>query len=312
MFRANLVDGGQGIFMGNKAGHISIADTTGAYQLFRGTPALSHNGKVAFLSDAKTGAVGYFRGSNPDHDFIYGNPDFDEIGDVAINNQGMVAFKARLKSGREQRRQVFLGDGGGPPKAVPESAHSHVGVPYLNDQGAVVFSTGAQVFMSDGTTTTSILKKDTEYFLFHRPVINDEGLILVQASRNLQDDRMEKQLLLIDKHERMVMASTEGPYAEFYGAHSLNNKGQIAFSALLDSGIAGIFIGPDPETDTIIRQGDELEGSRILDGPVLSNHGLNDEGVIVFFARLEDESEGIFVARPHNLTVASVSNDEHS
>ena len=300
MFRANLVEGGQGIFMGNEAGQISIADTTGAFQLFRGTPALSQNGKVVFLSDAKSGAIGYFRGSNPDHDFVYGNPDFEDIGDVAINNQGMVAFKARLKSGREKRRQVFIGNGGAAPKAVPESAHSHVGVPYLNDNGAVVFSTGAQVFMSDGTVTISILKKDKEYFLFHRPVINDAGVILVQASLNTKDEGMEKQLVLVEKGERTVIASTEGPYAEFFSAHSLNNKGQIAFSALLDSGIAGIFTGSDPATDTVIRQGDELAGSRILQGPVLSNHALNDEGVIVFFARLEDESEGIFLAKPRD------------
>jgi len=312
MFRAKLPDGGQGIFMGNKAGHISIADTTGAYHLFRGTPALSQNGKVVFLSDAKTGAIGYFRGSNPDHDFIYGNPDFDEIGDMAINNQGMVAFKARLKSGREQRRQVFLGNGGEPPRAVPESAHSQVGVPYLNDRGAVVFSTGAQVFMSDGTTTLSILKKDKEYFLFHRPVINDEGVIVVQASFKTQDEQTAKQLLAIDKDQRTVLASTEGPYAEFYGAHSLNNKGQVAFSALLDSGLTGIFIGPDPATDTIIRQGDEIGESRILEGPVLSNHGLNDDGIIVFFARLEDDSEGIFLAKPEGFSGVDKSIEEDS
>jgi len=309
IFRANLKEGGQGIFMGNEAGQISIADTMGEYQLFRGTPALSHNGKVLFQSDAKSGVVGYFRGSNPDHDFVYGNPDFDNIGEVAINNKGTVAFKARKKSGREKRRQVFLGTGG-KPKAVPKSAHSQVGVPYLNDRGAVVFSTGSQVFMSDGTTTLSILKKDKENFLFHRPVINDEGMILVQVSRRGQGDHMEKNLVLIDKGEQTVMANTESQYAEFFGAHALNNNGQIAFSALLDSGIAGIFTGPDPVHDTVILQGDELAGSRILEGPILSNHSLNDNGVIVFFARLEDDSEGIFLAKPQDNSLVSVFSDE--
>ncbi|MEC4674733.1 MAG: choice-of-anchor tandem repeat NxxGxxAF-containing protein [Nitrospirota bacterium] len=309
IFRANLIDGGQGIFMGNEAGQISIADTTGEYQLFRGTPALSHNGKVLFQSDAKSGVVGYFRGSNPEHDFVYGNPEFENIGEVAINNNGMVAFKARRKSGREKRRQVFLGTGG-TPKAVPESAHSQVGVPDLNDRGAVVFSTGAQVFMSDGTTTLSILKKDKKNFLFHRPVINDEGSILVQVSLRVQDAQMGKKLVLVDKGKQTVLASTETQYAEFFGAHSLNNHGQIAFSALLDSGITGIFTGPDPVHDTVILQGDELAGSRILEGPVLSNHSLNDDGVIVFFARLEDDSEGIFLAKPQDASFASVLSDE--
>jgi hypothetical protein len=89
-------------------------------------------------------------------------------------------------------------------------------------------------------------------------------------------------------------------------SHAVNNHGHVVFSAVLDSGLSGLLVGPNPETDIVIKQGDQLFGTRIVEGPVLSNRGFNDAGQIVFYARLEDGTEGIYRADPTTPPAAGV------
>lgn len=297
LFRANLVGGGQGIFKANGSITTQIANTTEKFENFRGTPAVSDNGHIVFYGSRPGGEFGYSRATDVTGDFLYSNKDFADLGDLVINNGGTLAFKGTRAKGRKQRRQIFLGNGGR-PVPIPDSQNNQVGMLSLNNHGQVAFSTGRKVYVSDGETTTLLTDGDKEYFLFYRPVINDHGMVVVQTASELAEGRIDKHLLAIVDGEVRMLASTQRPFLDLLSAHAVNNHGHVVFSAVLDSGIIGLFGGPNPATDTIIKQGDTLLGTRIVEGPVFSNRGYNDAGQIVFYARLEDGTEGIYRADP--------------
>jgi len=99
-----------------------------------------------------------------------------------------------------------------------------------------------------------------------------------------------------------VVADTSGAFQSFgfffgFTAPALNNNGEVAFLADLDSGGSGIFVGPDPVADRVIGTGDTLDGSTVSNLR-FCDEGLNDSGQLVFQATFNDPSvpEGVRVA----------------
>jgi hypothetical protein len=82
---------------------------------------------------------------------------------------------------------------------------------------------------------------------------------------------------------------------------AVNNHRDVVFYALAQQSsgqsIAGLYTGPDPETDFVIRTGDRLFGSIVLHVQVAAG-ALNDSGTIVFYYYCEDRASGIAVAIP--------------
>ena len=300
LFVADLAGGGQGIFVGDGVSLNRIADTSGDFEEFGRSPAMSRNGNLAFFTTLDSGEMGYFRGPNPARDLIYGSHLFSNFGDIVVNNQGTVVFKAKKLKGFKKNRQIFLGNGG-KPREIPQSAHSQAGFPSINNLGQVAFSIGDRVFVSNGRTTTIIAETQDPMFLFYRPVINDKGMVIVQTASEGWAKRIEKRIVAIDGERMTTLVSTDGHFREFFSAHAVNNEGQIVFSAILDTGEEGLFTGPFPVTDKVIMRGDELFGARITDELGISNQSLNDAGQVAFFARHEDGTQGIYRADPRTL-----------
>ena len=99
-----------------------------------------------------------------------------------------------------------------------------------------------------------------------------------------------------------VVADTSGPFQSFgfffgFTPPALNNNGEVAFFADLDSGGSGIFVGPDPVADRVIGTGDTLDGSTVTNLR-FCDEGLNNSGQLAFQATLNDPSvpEGVRVA----------------
>ena len=86
------------------------------------------------------------------------------------------------------------------------------------------------------------------------------------------------------------VADSDGPYTSFGDAPVLNEDGDVAFVALLDSGVQGIFSGPDPGTDTIAD--DEGPYGSPLDRP-----SINRDGTVAFRAYLDPTPEDILGGR---------------
>ena len=85
-----------------------------------------------------------------------------------------------------------------------------------------------------------------------------------------------------------TVADTRGPFSSFgFRPPSLNNEGDVAFLADLDTGGSGIFVGLDPVEDRVISTGDTLDGATIQN-LTFCEEGLSDSGELAFVATLED------------------------
>lgn len=89
---------------------------------------------------------------------------------------------------------------------------------------------------------------------------------------------------------------------EFGGAFSpnINDNNNIAFWGSDQSGVTGIWVGPDIQNDKVIKVGDPLDGS-IVSALALNPgnaHYFNNAGQVVFVAELENGLIGIYLANP--------------
>ena len=117
------------------------------------------------------------------------------------------------------------------------------------------------------------------------------------------NDRAGEELVTGNGGPLTVVANTSGPFQSFgftfvgFTPPALNNNGDVAFFADLDSGGSGIFTGPNPITDRVIGTGDTLDGSTVTNIR-FCDEGLNDSGQLAFQATFNDPSvpEGVRVA----------------
>jgi hypothetical protein len=94
-----------------------------------------------------------------------------------------------------------------------------------------------------------------------------------------------------------VVAQDGTVFSSFDSAPAINTYGGVAFAATLAGGTGGIFTGSDVPSDTVIAAGDALDGARVTELHFF-RQGLNDNGQVAFFARLDNGTSGIFRADP--------------
>jgi len=92
-----------------------------------------------------------------------------------------------------------------------------------------------------------------------------------------------------------MIVDNSGPFAGL-GRPLINNQGDVAFPAILDSEIQGIYTGPDPLANVVIDNNEPLFGSQIL--TFAFTGGLNDAGQIAFTAFMEGGRKVIVRADP--------------
>lgn len=127
------------------------------------------------------------------------------------------------------------------------------------------------------------------------PVLNDSGTVVYSAI--LDDGRSRIFRYETGTTTQIAEGSPTGVFSSVEFSPSLNNQGQIAFMARLANGDDGIFIGPNPLTDAVIKEGDLLDGSTVVTLS-MSQNALNDSGQIVFTATLLDNRQGVYVFTP--------------
>lgn len=79
------------------------------------------------------------------------------------------------------------------------------------------------------------------------------------------------------------IADSEGAFTGFGGAPVINNKGEVAFAASLDSGVRGIFFGRSPISDTIVDDTGPYDG--------FAFPAINNEGGVAFRAFVDSSEE---------------------
>jgi hypothetical protein len=308
-------DGGpviQGIYRANANGKklTTIAEFGGpghGFDFLGQIPSINDQGQVSFAVSqfserdfVETQSVMLGSGKKPTTIATTAG-DFQRFGfEPSVNNSGVVAFKAQLDNFDQG---LFSGQDGKRANITTHylssnSQFSEFGTlsrPSINNLGDIAFeesvdSGGSGIFVTQGGGFETIAEPDPNVNV-GRPNLNDSGTV---AFHRFFNDRAGEELVSGDGGPLTVIADTNGPFQSFgfyfgFVPPALNNNGDVAFLAELDTGGSGIFVGPDPVGDRVIGTGDMLDGSTITNLR-FCDEGLNDSGQLAFQATFDDPS----------------------
>jgi hypothetical protein len=94
-----------------------------------------------------------------------------------------------------------------------------------------------------------------------------------------------------------IAALSGTSYSSFGAFTSIAPNGGVVFAANLVGGGQGIFTGSDPVANHVIRTGDILNGSTVVN-VALANRAINGAGQIAFQVTLADGRQAVFIATP--------------
>ena len=301
-FRALLDSGPQAIFSssGGAATTIAVAPSSTDF----GAPSINNNGSVAFVSS------GMLLGS--EKKVVVGNGGalttiasntgtFDDFGSILVptifRNSGTVAFAARMD---DNTRSIFTGAGGTATLVVDSTGpFQTLDDPTVNNLGVFAFAggmdgTGQGIFRGSAGSFITIANTLGSFNGFSAlPTLTDAGTVMFQAGL----DGGGAGIFTGTGGATTTIADTSGAYGGF-GNHVMNNHGTLAFVASMDGFInPGIFTGPNPLTDSIVKYGDAFDGS-FLETFFLTRGAMNDAGQFVFHAQLFDDRQVLVLATP--------------
>jgi hypothetical protein len=293
-FRATRNSGITGIFLGTGGRLTTIADQNDGFGFIGFHPSINNQGQVSFAAGVQTGGEAIMRGDANGLTTIASTEDgpFNFFGfNTSINNAGAVAFKDEglFVGNGEQIETRYLGSssrfGGDDSRPSINDAGQVAFFEYLDDggQGIFVSSDGSFITIADDSGPIDF---PTE------PTINAAGVVIFLAFL----DNAQEAIFTGSGGPLTTVVDSTGPFRFFgFGGPALNDQGQAAFSASLDTDEQGLFIGPDPVADRVIGTGDALDGSTVTN-VVFCREGLNNRGQLAFQAQLADERTVIFRA----------------
>jgi hypothetical protein len=219
--------------------------------------------------------------------------DFDAfgLGDPVINARGTVAFTAFRRSVGGQA--VLALDRG---QVTTIATHMRAILTLdINQRGQVLALTdpglppSSTLVVGDGRTTR--IAADARALLgggfFLQAVINDRGTVAFSAFLGESGRR----IYLADPQGGLrTVITTDGPF-EFLALGGLTNSGTPVFTASLDAGGTGVFVGPDPVADKVIATGDTLDGATVLQASVAD---VNASGQILLWVTFEDGTVALY------------------
>jgi hypothetical protein len=309
----------QGIYRANADGKprlTTIAEFGDGFDFLGQIPSINDLGQVAFaVRDFSnrdfTETHSIMRGDGRKPVTIASSADgFNTFGfEPTVNNDGVVAFKGQLTNFDQG---LFSGRGGRESTITTHylastSQFSEFGTlsrPSINDLGPIgfeeqvdeVFASG--IFVTEGDGFRTIAAPDPNVIV-GRPNLNNAG---TAAFHRFFNDRAGEELMTGNGGPLTTIADTSGLFQSFgfflgFVPPALNDSGDVAFLADLDTGGSGIFVGPDPVADRVIQTGDTLDGS-IVKNLRFCDDGLNNAGQLAFQATFDDPNvpEGIRVA----------------
>lgn len=225
----------------------------------------------------------------------------------SINNQGTVAFRARLDVGGEG---IFTGSGG-QTKTITTSSNfpSSISpvvfsIPSINDSGRVAFTAARQrlegnafigLFTGNGGSLTTIATS-SPFSSLGFVSMNDSGKVAFNGRQSI----IGNGIFTGSGGSITPIANSSGKYANL-SSLSINNSSKVAFAASLDDTSSGIFIGSGGSITTIAN----TKGSfRYFVGA-----SINNEGAVASRAGLQEQtSERIIIVRSDTVTTVAESN----
>ena len=223
---------------------------------------------------------------------------------ASINSGGTVAFTASLDSGGGG---YFASTGGIVTPLFLSSLSLGTSFSFaMNDAGTLGFRatkpdniTGI-VTLNGGSVTTIVDSTGPFNYFGSAPSLNGVGRVAFAAGVNGRDGGVFG-IYSGNGGALTTIADLAGPFS-YLGDFdtylpSINASGMVAFSAGLDAGGGGVFIGNGTITSEVIQAGDPLFGSTVLGAGVFPR-SLNDAGQVAFYYELANGTTGIAIANP--------------
>ena len=301
-FSSRLTLGGNGVFRGNGGPLTNIALSSDPIFLGVGGASINAAGTVAFAALLETGGEGVFTGNGGAATPIALTSELNAliVGNPVINDAGTVGFQVTFT---DSSRGILTRNGGSTATIALESGpifSSLGGNLSINSAGTVAFVGGLDsgpgqggAFTGSGGSTTTIVFGE---FPGTTVSINDAGRVAFPLGGAIFSG---------NGGSTTTIADTSGPFSQLGFNPSINNLGTVAFWAALDGGSgSGVYVGPDPLADKVIRTGDSLFGgsvsrlSMVNGGDLFGNVDINDLGQVAFHYELVNGRQGIAVATP--------------
>ena len=296
--------GTNGIWTGNGAAPTNIISNDSNTNI--GGPAIINNsGQVAFFGDIGTsGGLWINTGGNAGtNSNLINSPAFGAIqGQAAINDSGTSA--AYVQPAGFTTEGIYTSNG------IPSALISQPIItglhhsPDINATGNVAYANkdangNVGIFVNNGTNVQVVdvlgnglglqtgatadiqtpRMNDGDDVVFHGRLTGGDSGIFVEIGGTVAN-----------------VALTGAQFTGFDFTAAINNGDEVAFAANA-LGQRGIYTGGDALADKVIQTGDTLFGLSVLDID-FGSFGLNDNGQIVFWARLDDGSQAIVRADP--------------
>ena len=293
---------------------------------FNGLPVLNDAGQVAFISGFYGDHI-YVGSGGPLTTIVAGTPQSSPLapnGRIDINDAGYVAFQAM--SNLTPGFGDIVASNGVTTKIIYHDApgvqqHATNNSPAINNAGYVAFYHGdEQIAYGNGSTTTDVgssngigpLISDSNQVVYGDEVLQPNPSIRTNGGKLLLSG-----LPAHDMNRLGHVAYVSGNSVRVINADGTNNHFVMDVSGYHDVGVSindldhvvisageagnfnsgGVFTGPDPVTDAVIRPGDSLFGSVVVTAGA-GRHANNDSGSVVFRALLEGLHDVIARADP--------------
>lgn len=299
-FLVRLTDGTEKILVGDGVSTTTIADTTGDFFRFLSGghygKHIGGSGAVAFLAQRNSGEIGLFLGDGVTTKLIVDNTGtVDIIEQLTINQGDTVAFR-RVFS--DDTTAIFRGNTEGVVALVTsDDILKPIGGSVIldNDEVAYIDLLGVgnkrRIVVTDGVSAQILAESEgigviainnQKTVAYFRAIVGSVSIVVTDGTISTT----------------LVEDTGSGPFRDFSN-FGIADDGIVVFGANVGLGGAdsGIFFGPDPVLDKIIRTGDDLFGSTVTQVGFIPG-ALNKNGTLAFFAQLNDGRSVIARAEP--------------
>jgi hypothetical protein len=216
------------------------------------------------------------------------------VADVPVNSVGQVALAIELQdAGFDQG--LFVGSRTGQFQERFRNSTSEFDTPSspmsINELGQVAFEDNGIVLSNPDGTFRRIVDSGGGDFAVFDPSLNIFGRVAFTGFR-FDGDTQVQGVFTSRGGPVTTVADTTGPYS-FFGEPSLNDLGQVVFTADLDEfgpnglPVQGVFTGANPAADKVLQAGDRYAGVSVT-SVFTCSEALNNLGEIVMTVQSEN------------------------
>ena len=218
------------------------------------------------------------------------------VADTTVNSSGQVALAIELRGEPLFDQGLFVGSRSGMFDERFRNSTSEFDTPSsrmsLNELGQIAFQDNGIVLSNPNGTIRRIVDSNNGGFAVFDPSLNIFGRVAFTGFRTVAGNQIQG-VFTSRGGAVTTVADSRGPYGSSFGEPSLNDRGEVVFTADLDEfdpggfPVQGVFTGRNPVADKVLKTGDMYEGVRVS-SVFTCAEALNNVGQIVMTVQSEN------------------------